>query len=97
MGSGSSEVVNTMEFWDPIEALFLSTDISGWFGPFALIVISFAILTNKKMKPLGVLFMVLETLVIWYYLDLVEATPWYWWNIIILIVGELLCLAQMAR
>ena len=83
-------------FWDPVEALFYSTDLSGWFGPLALIVIAFFILTNKKAKPLGILFLVVETLIIWSYLDLVEATPWYWWNIIIMVLGLLLCVGQMA-
>ena len=77
------------------EELFLSVDIWGWFGPLAIIVISFMILTNKKLKPLGILFIIVEFLTISIYFDLVEATPWYWWNIIIMLLGIIICIGQM--
>ena len=77
------------------EEMFLSTDIWGWFGPLAIIVVSFLILTNRKLKPLGILFIILEFLTISIYFDLVEATPWYWWNIIILLLGIIICIGQM--
>jgi hypothetical protein len=84
-------------FWDPIQALFYTTDIGGWIGPLMLIVLSFMVLSNRKYRPLGILFLVVETLIMWSYVDLVIATPWYWWNIVILVIGDLLCLGQMLR
>jgi len=77
--------------------LFLSTDLWGWFGPLGLIVISFFILSNKKNKPLGIFFIILESLIITQYFALVEATPWYWWNIYIMILGIITCIGQMTR
>ena len=77
------------------EELFLSVDIWGWFGPLAIIVVSFIILTNRKLKPLGILFIIVEFLTISIYFDLVEATPWYWWNIIIMLLGIIICIGQM--
>ena len=78
-----------------LDEIFLSTDLWGWFGPLLFITIVFLILTNKKAKPLGILFLIVEILMINFYLGLVEATPWYWWNIIIMILGMLICIAQL--
>ena len=77
------------------EELFLSVDIWGWFGPLAIIVISFMILTNRKLKPLGILFIILESLIVSEYLALVGDTPWYWWNVIIMLLGIIICIGQM--
>ena len=77
--------------------LFLSTNIWGWFGPIGLIVISFVILLDNKKKPLGIFFIIIEMLITSHYLSLVEATPWYWWNIIIMILGIITCIGQMTR
>ena len=75
--------------------IFLSTEIWGWFGPLAIVVFSFMVLTNRKLKPLGILFIIVEFLTISVYFDLVEATPWYWWNIVILLLGIIICIGQM--
>lgn len=79
------------------DELFLSTDIQGWIGPIVLIVIVFMILSNKKYRPLGIFFIILESLIIAYYFTLVEETPWYWWNIFIMILGVITCMGQMTR
>ena len=78
-----------------LEELWLSTDLWGWFGPLALIVISFIILTNKKYKGLGIFFIIVESLITYVYLELVVSEPWYWWNIIIMVFGILSCMIQM--
>jgi len=77
--------------------LFYSTDLWGWFGPIIIIVVSFIILLDKKKKPLGIFFIILESLIVAQYLTLVEATPWYWWNIYIMIFGVITCIGQMSR
>jgi hypothetical protein len=77
------------------DEIFLSTDIQGWFGPLAIITISYIILTNRKLKPLGILFIIVEFLIASEYFSLVEATPWYWWNIFLMILGMILCVGQM--
>lgn len=79
------------------DELFLSTDLWGWFGPLILIAISFILLENKKYKPLGIFFFLVEALVTYNYLTLVSATPWYWWNIILMVLGMLTCIVQMIR
>ena len=75
------------------EELFLSTGIWGLFGPLALVVISYIL--TKREKPLGIFFIVVDSIVIWQYFQLIGATPEYWWNIFILIFGVIQCTAQI--
>jgi len=91
VASTSTAIVETGFLYD----LFLSTGLFGWFGPIGLIIISFIILQNRKYKPLGIFIIILESLITAYYLTLVEATPWYWWNVIIMLLGILTCIGQM--
>ena len=72
--------------------IFLSTEMWGYFGPLALVVIGYVI--AKKEKPLGIFMIIVEALVLWHYLSLVSATPEYWWHIIILILGGIICAFQ---
>jgi hypothetical protein len=73
--------------------LFLSTEISGYLGPLALVIIGSMIM--KKDKALGIFVFIVECLVMAQYLALVDATPNYWWQIIILLLGVILCTIQM--
>jgi hypothetical protein len=74
--------------YDFFSEIFLSTEISGYFGPLALVVIGYYLAT--KDKGLGVLWFVVECLVLAQYFALVEATPDYWWQIFILLMGSIL-------
>ena len=65
--------------------LFLSTGITGYLGPMAIVIIGYMV--TKKDKTLGVLWFVVECLFMAQYFALLEATPDYWWQIIILMVG----------
>lgn len=67
--------------------LFLSLQLWGYFGPLALVIIGYVI--AKKERILAVLWFVIECLFIAQYLDLVSATPDYWWHIMILLLGGL--------
>jgi hypothetical protein len=71
--------------YDFFYELFLSTEISGYFGPLAIIIIGYFVAI--KNKALGVLWFVVECLMMAQYFGLVEATPSYWWQIIILLLG----------
>ena len=71
------------------EELFLSTNMWGYFGPLALIVIGYFI--TKKERGLGIFFIIVDSLIIYTYLSLVETTPGYWWQIIILLLGVIQC------
>ena len=73
--------------------LFLSTELWGYFGALALVIIGYTF--TKKEKNLGIFFIIVDSLVIWEYLELVEATPDYWWQIIILILGVIYCTTQL--
>ena len=73
--------------------LFLSTELWGYFGPLALVVLGFMLV--KKDKTLGLVMFIVDSLVISHYLGLVEATPNYWWHIIILLIGAISCTIQM--
>lgn len=77
------------------EELFLSNEIWGWFGPLGIIVIAFVILSNRKYKPLGVFFIIVESLLTYQYFTLAQDTSWYWWNALIMLFGVIICAFQM--
>jgi len=68
-----------------LEELFLSTEIWGYLGPWALVLAGYYI--AKEDKYLGVFMFIIDSLVAAQYYMLVEATPAYWWHIIILMFG----------
>jgi len=77
-----------------LEEIFLNpSDLWGWFGPLALVAIGYVV--TMKYKGLGIFFIIVESLVAFTYLDLVTVTPWYWWNIYIMIFGVLSCMIAM--
>ena len=76
--------------YDILFELFLSTGIIGYLGPLAIVIIGYVV--TKKDKTLGVLWFVVECLFIAQYFALLEATPAYWWQIIILLLGGVLVL-----
>jgi hypothetical protein len=76
------------------EELFLSTEMWGYFGPLALIVIGY--LLTKKDKNLGIFFIIVDSLLIAQYLALVAVTPNYWWQVFILILGVIQCTFRLA-
>ena len=67
--------------------LFLSLEMWGYLGPFALVVIGY-VLANRE-TVLGVLWFIVECLFVSRYLELVGATPNYWWHILIILLGGL--------
>ncbi len=71
--------------YDLLFELFLSTGITGYLGPLAIVIIGYMV--AQKDKTLGVLWFVVECLFMAQYFALVEATPDYWWQIIILMIG----------
>ncbi len=73
--------------YDLFYELFLSPEISSYFGPFALVIVGYFMV--KKDKGLGVIAFIVESLFIAHYLYLVGATPAYWWHIFILMFGML--------
>ncbi len=73
--------------------LFLSLELWGYFGPIALVAIG--IILIKKEKSLGIFWIILESLVIAQYFTLLEATPDYWWHIIILLLGVIVLTFQL--
>ena len=75
------------------EELFLTTDMWGLFGPLGLVVISYFMI--KKARPLGIFFIIVDSVILAQYFTLVEATPFYWWQSFILIMGVIQCMLQM--
>jgi len=67
--------------------LFLSTEMIGYIGPLALVVVGWWLV--KKDKGLGVIAFIVQSLFIAQYHELVGATPDYWWHIFILMFGML--------
>lgn len=80
------------DFFNIFDELFHSTELWGYFGPLGLVIIS--ILLMKKEKTLWIFFIIVDSLVIWHYLELVVSTPDYWWHIIILVLGVITCAIQ---
>ena len=76
--------------YDLLFELFLSTGMIGYLGPLAIVIIGYVV--AKKDKALGVLWFVVECLFMAQYFALLEATPDYWWQIIILLLGGVLVL-----
>ena len=79
--------------YDLFYELFLTLGISGWFGPLALVIIGYLI--TKKERNLGIFIIIVNSLIIYHYFTLVEATPNYWWHIIILLLGVIQCTIQL--
>ena len=75
------------------DELFLSTELWGYFGPVGLVIIGYLLV--QKDKALGIFMIIVDSLVISHYLDLVEAAPGYWWHIFILLLGIIQCAFQM--
>ena len=67
--------------------MFLSLELWGYFGPLALVIIGYWLMNKDRF--LGVLWFIIECLVISQYLVLVSTTPDYWWHIYILLFGGL--------
>jgi hypothetical protein len=86
---GSVVIVETNIFYE----LFLSLNMWGYIGPIALVIIG--VFLVKKEKSLGVIWILLESLIIATYFSLLEATPDYWWHIIILLMGVIISTFQL--
>ena len=72
------------EFFNEI---FFSTGIAGYLGPMAIIIIG-AILM-KKDRALGIIWFIVECLMIAQYAALLDATPDYIWQMFLLVLGSL--------
>ena len=81
--------------YDLFYELFLSLEISGYLGPLALVIIGYFI--TKAERQLGVFIIIVDSLIIAHYFTLIDATPNYWWHIIILILGVMQCMSQFAN
>ncbi len=69
--------------------LFLSPQLWGYFGP--LVIVIFGYYITKKSISLCLVWFIVESLFIANYLSLLAASPGYWWQIIILILGLIQC------
>jgi len=79
--------------YDLFYELFLTLGISGWFGPLALVIIGYLI--TKKERNLGIFIIIVNSLIIYHYFTLIDATPQYWWHVIILLLGVIQCTIQL--
>jgi len=68
--------------------LFLSMNMWSYLGPIALVIGGYFV--SQKNANLGIIWFMVECLVIAQYLVLVTATPDYWWHIFLLVIGGLL-------
>ena len=78
----------TFDAYEFLYDAFLSLEMWGYLGPLGIVIIGY-ILTQKNTF-LGILWFIVECLFIGHYLSLVDATPFYWWHITILLLGGLL-------
>ena len=75
------------------EELFLSLEMWGYFGPLALVVLGFLI--TKREKSLGIFFIIVDSLIIWQYLNMADYEL-YMWHAIILLLGVIQCTFRLA-
>lgn len=68
--------------------VFLSLEMWGYLGPMALVVAGYIL--AKKDRGLGLIAFIVQCLFAAQYFALLEATPEYWWHIIIILVGGML-------
>ena len=80
-----------------LASYFLSTEIGGLIGPFALLIVGFFLISNKKYKPLGGLWIIMELIVISQYFTLLDSDVAYWWHIIIMSLGVVVSIFQSLR
>jgi len=80
-----------------LSSYFLSTEIGGLIGPFALLIVGFYLMSNKKYRPLGGIWLILEFVVLAQYFTLLESDVGYWWHIIILSLGVVVSIFQSLR
>lgn len=71
--------------YDLFYELFLSEEPWGYLGIMGILIFGYVL--AKKDKVLGLVWYIIEWLFLANYLSLVEATPFYWWHIIILLIG----------
>lgn len=81
-------VIPTIDTGSVFYQVFLSLEIWGYIGPAALVIGGF-IAMNEDQR-VGVLWFVVECLVILQYIALLDATPDYVWHVYILVFGSLL-------
>jgi hypothetical protein len=91
VGSTITKIVGTSLIGSIFFQLFLGTNIWSYLGPMALVVGGY--FAMKKDTSLGVIWFVVECVVMAQYFALVEATPEYWWNIFIIMFGSLFTIA----
>ena len=86
------ELLGEFEEMNIFFELFLSTGIWGLFGPLALVVAGFFI--TQKEKGLGILFIIVDSIIVYQYLALPNYEL-YLWHVIILILGIMQCTFQL--
>jgi len=89
-----TKIAGTVLIGSMFYQLFFGLDMWGYLGPVALAIVGYII--AKKEKFLGLILFVVESLIIANYLTLVEATPDYWWHIVILLLGVILICGALA-
>ena len=80
-----------------LSSYFLSTDLGGLIGPFAVLIVGFYLMSEKKYRPLGGLWIILEFVMLSQYFTLLDTNVLYWWHIIILSLGVILSVFQGLR
>jgi len=71
--------------------LFISLNMWGYLGPIAVVIGGYVAM--KKDTGLGVIWFVVECVIMAQYFALVGATPDYWWHIFIIMFGSLFTIA----
>jgi len=87
VGVDITKIVGTVVAASMIHLLFFSLEMWGYLGPIGLVIGGYFVM--KKDKNLGVVWFVVECLIMAQYFVLLEATPEYWWHIFILLIGGL--------
>ena len=91
VGVDITAIVGTSLIGSIFFQLFLGVNLWSYLGPMALVVGGY--FAMKKDTGLGVIWFMVEVVVMAQYFALVEATPEYWWSIFIIMLGSLFTIA----
>lgn len=84
-----------MQTIDWLQAFFLGTDLTGLFGVLAIITVSlFAI---GKNRATAIFFVIVEGIMTLQYYDLAQVTSFYYWDLVLLVLGIVACIVQSSR
>ena len=87
VGTTIEKIAGTALIGSLFYQLFLGLNMWGYLGPIVIVIGGYLVMV--KNRNLGIIWLIVEYLIMAHYFTLLEATPGYWWHIVILLLGSL--------